>query len=103
MSLASIRKGWELMITQVDLPTLLKGRHLSIDIARWGRFINMKINAFFRVAVQDGIAKDGVIHVLNTVLIPPKKLGDEAWHGEELDLDDFKERLEPFVDEKPEL
>ena len=60
----------------------------------------MRINGFSGVAVYDGVAKDGVIHSLNNVLIPPKKIGGELveWDGEELEEEDLKERLEPFVD-----
>lgn len=83
----------------VDLPTLLEDRSLSIDIARWGGFIEMKINGFTRVAVQDVVAEDAVIHVMSDVIIPPKKLGGEEvhWEGEELSVEELKERLEPFV------
>jgi len=83
----------------VDLPTLLEDRSLSIDVARYGRLIDIKINGFSRVAVQDGVAKDGVIHVLSSVLIPPKQIGGvmRQWDGEELSEDDLMERLEPFV------
>ena len=86
-------------LIHVDLPTLLDDRSLSIDIARWGGFIEIKINGFNRVAVQDVVAEDGVIHVLTNVIIPPKKLGGEEvyWEGEELSVEDLKERLEPFV------
>ncbi|MCJ1378305.1 hypothetical protein MMC17_001402 [Xylographa soralifera] len=88
----------------VDLPTLLEDRSLSIDIARYGRLIDIKINGFSRVAIQDGVAKDGVIHVISSVLIPPKKMGAvmQQWEGEELSEEDLMERLEPFV-EKIEL
>lgn len=87
----------------VDLPTLLEDRSLAVDIARYGGFISMKVNAFARVTVQDGIAQDGVIHVVSDVIVPPKKIGGagsqefEYWEGEELELEDFIERLEPFV------
>jgi uncharacterized surface protein with fasciclin (FAS1) repeats len=86
-------------LKHVDLPTLLDDRSLSIDIARWGGFIEIKINGFNRVDVQDVVAEDGVIHVLTNVIVPPKKLGGEDvyWKGEELSVDDLKERLEPFV------
>ena len=90
--------------TQVDLPTLLEGRSLSIDVARYGRFITIKINGFSRVAIADGVAKDGVIHVVGNVLIPPKNVGGvmQQWAGEELSEEDLIERLKPFI-EKPEL
>ncbi|USW48707.1 Putative FAS1 domain-containing protein [Septoria linicola] len=83
----------------VDLPTLLKDRGLSVDIARYGGFISIKVNGFATVAVQDGIAEDGVIQVTRDVLIPPKQLGAklEQWDGSELSVEDLKERLEPFV------
>ena len=74
---------------------------MSIDIARFGRLIEIKINGFSRVAIQDGVAKDGVIHVLSSVLIPPKKIGSvmQQWDGEELSEEDLMERLEPFVEQ----
>ncbi|KAI9773250.1 MAG: hypothetical protein M1835_006170 [Candelina submexicana] len=83
----------------VDLPTLLEDRSLSIDIARYGRLISIKINGFARVSIEDGIAKDGVIQVVSSVLIPPKKVGgmEEQWQGEHLSVADLKERLEPLV------
>lgn len=83
----------------VDLPTLLEDRSLSIDIARYGGLIDIKINGYNRVAVQDVVAEDGVIHVMTNVIIPPKKLGGEEayWQGGEISVEDLKERLEPFV------
>ncbi|KAF2773694.1 FAS1 domain-containing protein [Teratosphaeria nubilosa] len=90
-------------LLHVDLPTLLKDRNLAVDVARYGRFIEIKINAFSRVTVSDGIAEDGVIHVVSNVIIPPKNVGgpdsDEAqhWEGEELSVEELVERLEPFV------
>ena len=83
-------------IYHVDLPTLLKDRYLAIDIARWGGLIEIKINAFARVAFQDVIAKDGVIHSLDDVIIPPKKLKGseevEYWQGEEMTVEELVER-----------
>lgn len=90
-------------IYHIDLETGLEGKHLSIDIARYGRLITIKINGFTRVAVSDGIAADGVIHVLPNVLIPPKEPTsaaltlDETWTIEEI-----KEHLAPFVEEGEE-
>ena len=77
---------------------------MSIDVARYGRLIDIVINGFNRVAIADGIAKDGVVHLVTSVLIPPKKIGSvmHQWDGEELSEEDLKERLEPFV-EKIEL
>jgi uncharacterized surface protein with fasciclin (FAS1) repeats len=80
------------------LPTLL-GKPLVIDVSRWGRFISIKINAINRVAVQDGIAKDGVIQLLSSVLIPPKpghKSLPDSSEEPELTVEELKERLDSF-------
>lgn len=84
---------------QIDLPTLLEDKFLSIDVGRYGRFISIKINGFSTVTISDGIAADGVIHVVSNVLIPPKPVdrGLQQWEGEEMSLEEFKERLEPLV------
>jgi len=87
----------------VDLPTLLDEKSLSIDVARYGGLISMKINGFSNVAVQDGIAKDGVIHVVGNVLIPPKTPGGMIYQGEEMSVEDFKERFSCFDEEKWDL
>ncbi|KAI9838931.1 MAG: hypothetical protein M1819_004139 [Sarea resinae] len=87
----------------VDLPTLLEDRSLAVDVSRYGRLITIKINGFSKVAVPDGIAKDGVIHVISSVLIPPKKVDGvtQQWQGEEITEEDLMERLEPYM--RPEL
>jgi uncharacterized surface protein with fasciclin (FAS1) repeats len=84
----------------VDLPTLLDGKSLSIDIARFGGFITIKINGFGSVAVQDGLASDGVVHVVRNVLIPPKIPGGVAYQREELTVEELKERLDAHVEQK---
>jgi uncharacterized surface protein with fasciclin (FAS1) repeats len=82
----------------IDLPTLLDDKSLSIDIARFGGFITMKINGFNSVAIQDGVAKDGVIHVLSNVLVPPKTPGGAMYQGEDITVEDLMKRLVSFVD-----
>ena len=96
-------------IFHIDLPTGLEGKSLSVDIARYGRLITIKINGFTRVSVTDGVAADGVIHVLSNVLIPPKTPGSSGLTDEELDLgmkemdlEDFKARFAPYVEEDDE-
>ena len=78
----------------------MKDKSLSIDVARYGRLINIKINAFSTVTIEDGIAADGVIHVVSNVLIPPKEVAGvtQQWKGEELEIDELKERLLPYTD-----
>ncbi|KAJ4355879.1 uncharacterized protein N0V89_003902 [Didymosphaeria variabile] len=89
----------------VDLPTVLEDKYLSVDSARYGPFVEIRINAFSRVTIHDGVASDGVIQVVSDVLIPPKTEGLKKmyWNGEELSVEDLKERLAPLVDENPEL
>ncbi|KAF4637654.1 hypothetical protein G7Y89_g415 [Cudoniella acicularis] len=83
----------------VDLPTLLDDKSLSIDVARYGGLITIKINGFSSVAVQDGIAKDGVIHVVSSILIPPKTPGGAQYAGEEMTVEEFKGRFDAYVEE----
>ncbi|KMU91799.1 hypothetical protein CIHG_09672 [Coccidioides immitis H538.4] len=94
---------------KVDLPTLLENHRLSIDIARFYRFATMKINGFISVASSDIIARDGVIHVLNDVLIPPKHPNHDRYPyiprpGEDDDspvptVEDIIERFNPYIRE----
>lgn len=90
---------------QIDLKTVLKDKSLSIDVGRYGRFIQIKINGFSTVTVEDGIAADGVIQVVSNVLIPPKAIdrGLQQWNGEDLSVEDLKERLEPLVAQSESL
>ena len=80
---------------------MLEDRSLSIDIGRYGRLIDIRINGFQSVAVPDGNTKDGVLHVVSNVIVPPKKLSSgelEMYKGEEVTVEDLKERLEPLVE-----
>lgn len=89
-----------LIMCQIDLPTLLKDKSLNVNVARYGRIIIIRINGFSQVTIEDGIAADGVIQVVSDVLIPPKRIDrmEQHYQGEELTVEDLKERLEPFVE-----
>ena len=83
----------------------MKDKSLSVDVARYGRFIEIKINAFSTVTLEDGVASDGVIHVVSNVLIPPKAVdrGVQHWAGEEMTVEELKERLDALLnDEQPQ-
>lgn len=89
-----------------DLPTVLSGKYLAVDVARYGPFVTIRINGFSRVTVHDGVASDGVIQVVSDVLVPPKNAasGEQVyWRGEEMSVEELKERLEPYVEEEMEL
>ncbi|KAL1965446.1 hypothetical protein VTN77DRAFT_5702 [Rasamsonia byssochlamydoides] len=95
----------------VDLPTLLHGRHLSIDIRHFHRFTHFIINRHTRVSVSNVPVKEGVIHLVSSVIIPPKKqssndsqvedvLPERHHHKEpEMTVEELIERLEPYVEE----
>ena len=87
----------------IDLPTLLKDKALSVDVARFARFVDIRINGFNHVAVTDGIAKDGVIQVVSEVIIPPKTPGGHSeFASGEIDVHELVSRLEPYVKESDE-
>jgi uncharacterized surface protein with fasciclin (FAS1) repeats len=89
-----------------DLPTVLKGKYLAVDVSRYGPFVTIRINGFSRVTVHDGVASDGVIQVVSDVVVPPKNAasGEQMyWKGEEMSVEELKERLHPFVEENLEL
>ncbi|EAW07403.1 fasciclin domain-containing protein [Aspergillus clavatus NRRL 1] len=92
--------------THIDLPTRLHGRKLAVDLARFGPYASLKINGFQRVAFADALAKDGTVHVVDHVLIPPRKVDGSApnWtgHDDELTVEDLKSRLGDWLDEEQE-
>lgn len=88
----------------LDLPTLLGDKRIAVDVARWAGFIRVKINGYIPITVQDGIAKNGVIHVPANVLIPPHKHhkgSDESMTGE-ISVEELKERLAGYVEGEEE-
>ncbi|KAG8161176.1 hypothetical protein KVR01_009440 [Diaporthe batatas] len=89
----------------LDLPTLLGDKRIAVDVARWAGFIRVKINGYIPITVQDGIAKNGVIHVPASVLIPPhKKHGREGGPAAtgEISVEELKERLAGYVEGEDE-
>ncbi|KAK3310835.1 Fasciclin domain-containing protein [Chaetomium strumarium] len=84
----------------VDLTSLLHGKPISVDVREWKGFVSIVVNGFVRVVVRDGIANDGVIQVVDKVLIPPCKHrqgGDEETAEAEMSVEDLKRRLEPYL------
>lgn len=89
----------------LDLPTLLGDKRIAVDVARWAGFIRVKINGYIPIAVQDGIAKNGVIHVPANVLIPPHKHHgheEDASATGEISVEELKERLAGYVEGEEE-
>jgi uncharacterized surface protein with fasciclin (FAS1) repeats len=83
-----------------DLTSLLHGAHIGVDIASWAGFREYRVNGFTRVSVQDVVGKNGVIQVVNRVLIPPKKHGDadETDFGYEISVDELVDRLDDYLE-----
>ncbi|TLD15126.1 hypothetical protein PspLS_10606 [Pyricularia sp. CBS 133598] len=85
----------------IDLPTLLDGKNVAVDVARWGGWYRVKINGYIPVTVQDLPARNGVIQVVGRVLIPPHKHGkdggDRVVDGE-IEVEELKERLKAYVE-----
>ncbi|RWA11481.1 hypothetical protein EKO27_g3652 [Xylaria grammica] len=89
----------------IDLPTLLDGKNLSIDIARFYSLINIRINGYGKVAIEDGIALDGVVQAVSSVIFPPRKGKSEAsWTAEdgEIPVEELIDILAPYVEEEGE-
>ncbi|KAK0633199.1 Fasciclin domain-containing protein, partial [Immersiella caudata] len=84
----------------VDLPSLLEDKPISVDVRTWKGWVSIVANGYTRVSVQDVLAKDGVLQVVNSVLFPPRRGGRHEWDQEEREwgVEEIVERLEPFVD-----
>lgn len=84
-----------------DLVTLLHDLHVSVDIAEWAGFKIVTVNGFSGLKVRDGIAKNGVIHVVDRVLIPPHKHKSGEMDAEmldrEIEVEELIERLSDYV------
>ncbi|CAI7608455.1 unnamed protein product [Penicillium glandicola] len=84
------------------LVTLLKERDLGVDVKRVFGEVDMRVNGFDRVERLDLLARDGVVHVLDRVLVPPRKVwdkeeGEDGEGQEELMVEDLMERLDGCV------
>lgn len=88
--------------THYDLATLLsEDARLGVDIKNWKGHATMVVNGFNRPSVLDGPAADGVIHVVSSVLMPPRRDngGDEQKEEvAEMSVEELMARLEPYMD-----
>lgn len=81
-----------------DLPTLLDDAPVGVDITRLSAFVSLRVNGFAHTPITDGVAKNGVIHVVDKVLIPPCKHEDgEDYDTVDIDVDDLKSRLGKYL------
>ncbi|KEY72997.1 hypothetical protein S7711_04661 [Stachybotrys chartarum IBT 7711] len=87
--------------THYELTTLLHDLHLGVDVGRVLGFLTLRVNGFSRVTVQDGIARNGVVHVVDKVLIPPHKHHsheEEVFETDDISVEELKERLDEYVE-----
>lgn len=87
-----------------DLKTLLGDTHVGVDTAKFAGFTIVKVNGFSNVVIRDAPGKNGVIQVVDKVLIPPCKhkhddKGKESIFEQELTVEDLMERLEDYVED----
>ncbi|KAK2036060.1 fasciclin domain-containing protein [Colletotrichum somersetense] len=82
----------------IDLPTLLDGKNIAVDVATWGGWTKVKLNGYIPIVVGDAVAKNGVIHVPARVPIPPHKHKKCDEVDGEISVEDLKERLADYVD-----
>lgn len=93
-------------IVHVESSTLLMGYDLGLDILRRGPEFEARVNGFWEPHIMDVLAGDGVVHVLDRLLIPPKMVGKETEEEslrEDLVLGMLREQLEAgdFAEPKP--
>ncbi|KAH8670636.1 FAS1 domain-containing protein [Ilyonectria robusta] len=88
----------------LELHPLLEKSSLGVDVYNWKGWTSIVVNGAVKVGFQDGIGKNGVIHVVEDIPLPPCKRGgkeSDAWTGE-IEVEDLMERLSEFVDEDDE-
>jgi uncharacterized surface protein with fasciclin (FAS1) repeats len=88
-------------VQHFDLTTLLHDLPIRVDIKRWGGWVRFWVNGFNRVVVRDGVARNGVLHVVEKLPIPPHKHHSAADDEDgEIAVEDLIERLAAYVDEE---
>ncbi|OIW22958.1 fasciclin domain-containing protein [Coniochaeta ligniaria NRRL 30616] len=87
-------------VQHYDLTTLLHDLPIRVDIKRWGGWVRFWVNGFNRVVVRDAVARNGVIHVVEKVPIPPHKHHGAADDEDgEIDVEGLIERLADYVED----
>jgi len=83
-----------------ELKTLYESKGLGVDIWRWGGFTSMKVNGYNSVAFADGIAKNGVVHVVDSVPMPPCPQGGGQFNNDgEMSIAELEERFQSLIEE----
>ncbi|UPK90801.1 hypothetical protein LCI18_001736 [Fusarium solani-melongenae] len=85
----------------IELPTLLE-KSLGVDIHTWKSWTSIVVNGNVAVDFEDGIGKNGVIHVVRSVPLPPCRKGGARVTIGGIDVEELKERLQPYVEGEEE-
>ncbi|QGA21450.1 hypothetical protein EYB26_009161 [Talaromyces marneffei] len=88
---------------QFDLPTYLNKKPIAIDIRNFHRLTLMTVNNHAPVSVPNVPVREGVIHLVSSILIPPHKHNHTdadvpATPINELSIRELVERLEAYVE-----
>lgn len=75
------RSGEQDSAVHVKLPTLLKKQNLRVDVVWPGYSVIMRVNGVGRVRVHDVLARDGVVHIVDQVLMPSRKIKGKGNEG----------------------
>lgn len=86
----------------LELHTLLHHKAIGVDIHKFLGFKTIVVNGFAKVGFADAVGKNGVIHVIERVPLPPhrKHHGKDEQVDGEISVEDLKERLAEYVSEE---
>ncbi|KAL5598936.1 hypothetical protein BROUX41_003745 [Berkeleyomyces rouxiae] len=86
---------------KISFPTVLEKSQLDVEVSRLLGHVTIRLNDKIDVQTMDGIARDGVLHSIDDVMLPCHKDNDHKHKDDkllkDLSLDDLKKYLEPFV------
>lgn len=89
--------------THYELKTLYENKSLGVDIWRWAGWTRISVNGCPSVVYADGVAKNGVVHVVNTLPMPPcPRRGHDAGYEGEMSIEELEDRFSGFVEEDDE-
>ncbi|KAF7556662.1 hypothetical protein G7Z17_g1200 [Cylindrodendrum hubeiense] len=85
----------------LELHPLLENSSLGVDVYNWRGWASIVVNGAVKAGFIDAVGKNGVLHVVEDVPLPPHKRGGKEgneWNGE-IEVEDLIERLSEFVDD----
>ncbi|KAL2888249.1 Transforming growth factor-beta-induced protein ig-h3 [Ceratocystis lukuohia] len=88
---------------KINFPTVLEKSQLDVEVSRLLGHVKIRLNDKVDVQTMDGIARDGVLHSIDEVLLPCHKNGKNHKHMDDkllkdLELDELKKYLKEFVE-----